>query len=390
MKIIYFSHTFFSDCDFPLIQELEKKGHEVISYYHLAPYETHAGLVEINTHPATDGIIPASKFNDMQIYKNFVNLDNVFFINNPHCRRFHISRYSLWMKLYLHIKRQKAEMLQLTYPLNGWEKILYSLNMPKILTVHDPFMHSGRYTDKAEKDRIEAFRKSDRLILLNEVQKNDFMSHYDIATFKIAISHLGEYCHINYVEDQGDLFTSKPFVLFFGLISEYKGIDILMESMICVHRQFPDIDLVVIGRGKLYFDYSKYVDLDYIKFINRFATVQELSNLLRRCLFVVCPYKDATQSGVVQTAFSAEAPVVATNVGNFSKVISNGLTGLIVPPNDVKALSDAICSLLSDRKKLNDLRNNIGKIWRPMMSWEKIANDYLRVYSEVLKANGTM
>ena len=70
MKIIYYSHTFFSDCDFPLIQELEKQGCEVYAYYHLSPWELNAGLIEISNQPPKDGVNSARNIEEMKAYKD--------------------------------------------------------------------------------------------------------------------------------------------------------------------------------------------------------------------------------------------------------------------------------------------------------------------------------
>ena len=80
MRIIYYSHTFFSDCDFPLIRELERMGHDVFTFYHLSKWELNAGLVEIKNQPIEDEVIKASKIREMQVYRDFVNLDHVFFL----------------------------------------------------------------------------------------------------------------------------------------------------------------------------------------------------------------------------------------------------------------------------------------------------------------------
>lgn len=68
----------------------------------------------------------------------------------------------------------------------------------------------------------------------------------------------------------------------------------------------------------------------------------QLAGLLNDALFAVCPYKDATQSGVIQTAFSMDCPVIGTDVGALPEAIDNGVTGLIVPPCNSEALAHAI------------------------------------------------
>ena len=105
-----------------------------------------------------------------------------------------------------------------------------------------------------------------------------------------------------------------------------------------------------------------------------------LAGLLKDASFTVCPYKDATQSGVIQTAFSMDCPVVATNVGALPEAIDNQITGLIVPPCDSDALADAMDKLLGDASLLKSMRANINKIWRKQMGWDKILDQYIKCY----------
>ena len=105
---------------------------------------------------------------------------------------------------------------------------------------------------------------------------------------------------------------------------------------------------------------------------------------MSHCLFAVCPYIDATQSGVVQTAFSAGCPLIVTNVGNLSKVVTNNVNGLVVPPKDPMKLAEAMKTLLDNPELLNSFRRNIDNEWRRNMAWDGIASDYISVYKGLL------
>jgi glycosyltransferase involved in cell wall biosynthesis len=102
--------------------------------------------------------------------------------------------------------------------------------------------------------------------------------------------------------------------------------------------------------------------------------------MLRACEFGVCPYKDATQSGVVQTAFTLEVPMVVTNVGALADAVQHNKTGIVVKPCDVNDLANGIMELHSDKEKLNAMRKNIKEEWMKNMSWEPIADEYLKCY----------
>ena len=120
-----------------------------------------------------------------------------------------------------------------------------------------------------------------------------------------------------------------------------------------------------------------------MEILNRFIGLDELSDLIRGALFIVCPYTDATQSGVVYSSFALNTPVIATRVGGLPEMIEDGKTGIIVPPKDSSALATAILSLLDNPELLVKMRGNIfdsSKSGRG--SWNSIAKDYIDIYTK--------
>ena len=147
-----------------------------------------------------------------------------------------------------------------------------------------------------------------------------------------------------------------------------------------VHGRYPELMLVVAGGGNYYFDVEPYKELDYVRIINRYIGTRELAGMLRACEFGVCPYKDATQSGVVQTAFTLGVPMVVTNVGALAVAVQHNITGLVVKPCDANDLANGIMDLYSNKEKRNTMRTHIKEIWMKDMGWETIADDYLKCY----------
>ena len=227
-----------------------------------------------------------------------------------------------------------------------------------MLTVHDPITHSGQ--EWMEKDRLYAFKCCNHFILLSDVLKESFSEKYKIDYNHISLTRMGEFDYLNNIPMTRPVDNSK-YILFFGSITRHKGLDYLLKAMILVHEKCPDLKLVIAGRGKLYFDFSPYKKQDFIVTIFRYVGIQEMVELFRNCEFAVCPYNDATQSGVVQTAFSMNTPIVATNVGALPLSIKDGVTGIIVPPRDVESLAEAIIDLSQNRIKISSFKKNIEK-----------------------------
>lgn len=151
--------------------------------------------------------------------------------------------------------------------------------------------------------------------------------------------------------------------------------------MVKVKEQVPDVTLTIAGGGKIYFDISPYQNLDWVKVVNRYVGMEELAGLLQNCALSVCPYTDATQSGVIMTSYSLCKPVVATNVGGLGEMVEDGKTGILVPPKDVAELSDAIIALLKDDAKRENMADNIrNDYFVGDKSWKVIAEKYIEFY----------
>lgn len=380
MKIIYYSQPFFADCDFPLIRELQRKGHDVRYYMTITSFNKRSSLVDIkNLYPHT-GIYPASIYHELEIYKNDIDLKKLFIVNQRCKQKFHPLNILLYIRLAFHFWKQRADVVHFVVPPTLSMKTIYLLLRKKmVLTLHDPFTHSSRCNKRTEKDRLDAFKYIPKLMLLNKNQVNDFIDFYNVPKSHIFHSHLGMYDSITNVKSVSPQLKG-PFILFFGLISAYKGIEFLMEAMLEVHKKHPNVNLVIAGGGKIYFDISPFQNLDYITIINHYIPTEQLAGLLKECMFAVCPYKDATQSGVVQTAFSLAVPMVVTDVGDLAHSVCDGETGLVVPPCDVDSLVKSMNRLIENPQLLANMRKNIEYNWKTKMSWGPIADKYIECY----------
>ena len=380
MKIIYYSNDWFSDCDFPLIGALQKRGFDV-SYYMPLPLGTKKNvLFTLKKRIWRLGIIKAADVREMQAFKDVLDLNKLFFIQGYH--RFLPHTWLVWIYALIQMKMERADIIHITWYINNaFERFLfhYSLGKVKVLTVHDPFPHSDiANLTSEEKKRINTFKWADRFLLLNNTQVSDFSKLYGIPSKSIYCSKLGKYEVISKI---APIFPSEDgdYILFFGYIHPYKGLEFLLDAMKIVHKECPSLKLVIAGGGKLYFDESKYRE-DYYVWENRFIELPELAGFLKKALFTVCPYKDATQSGVVQTAFSAGTPVIATNVGAMAEVIDDGITGCLVPRCDSVKLADKIIYLYTHQEVLIQMKENIKSLSVKDSTWDEITDDYAKVY----------
>ena len=105
---------------------------------------------------------------------------------------------------------------------------------------------------------------------------------------------------------------------------------------------------------------------------------------MERASVVALPYLSASQSGVIPTAYAFGKPVIATAVGGIPDMVRDRETGLLIPPNDVNALREALQQLMSDP----DLRTRLGAAGREFaaseLSWASIAEKHAAFYRQFI------
>lgn len=380
MKVFFKGSFYFSDNEFCLIKALQDKNIDVKYYIPIEYGRLKGALLDIKTQYPKTGIFPASIYKEIDAYKDYFDISKVFVINSIHKSNYHPANLLLKLKLILEYVRFNPDIFHFSAPLTRPWMFLYWLYGKKVLTLHDPFPHSGQYNDKMERSRIIAFKHSDNIIMLDKENVDKFSDYYNYPKENIYVSKLGYFDYLKNFPYEDPIIEGK-YILFFGQIFQYKGIEYLLEAMIKVHKVHPDIKLVVAGGGKYYFDIEPYIKLDYIIIKNEYIKMKRLVGLLRNCMFSVAPYTDATQSGLLLNSFSLSIPMVASSVGHFPKMIKEGEFGLLVKPRNVDDLANAIIKLIESPILLEKMRDNISNEWIPSMQWASIADDFIKCYN---------
>lgn len=381
MKILYYSSPSFADCDFPLVKAWQEAGHDVTYLIALAPYSLKSTLFDIKEQVPENAIIPAICYPELKVYESYMDMSKVYIVNRTVKKDSSPQALMMALRVTRFIKKGKFDVIHTDCMFGMWNLMLYKLFGKKmVLTVHDPFPHTGEISARKMFNYKMAMQSVHKFVLLNNKQKDRFCETYRVYSKQILINRLGVYDNIRtFISSQVPSYTHN--VLFFGRISPYKGIEYLCEAMMKVREQVADATLTIAGGGKMYFDIEPYQKQDWVKVINRYVGMEELAGLLQNCALSVCPYTDATQSGVIMTSYSLCKPVVATNVGGLGEMVENGKTGLLVLPKDVDALADAITALLKDDAKREKMADNIrNDYFVGDKSWKVIAGKYIEFY----------
>jgi glycosyltransferase involved in cell wall biosynthesis len=261
-------------------------------------------------------------------------------------------------------------------------------NKNKVFTIHDVKLHSGEKESKIYKVSESIckwlIKSKYQILIQNKSDYDDIIRKYPNKKEKINLipfknlSIFRSFLNDNLPVDKSD-------ILFFGRISPYKGLNYLVDAIEMVKKVYPDICVLIAGSGTIDRDTKEKMKDNFIIY-NKYISNEKMAGYVANTRIVVCPYTDASQSGVIMTSFAFGKPVIATNVGGFLDVIEDGVTGILIPPRNVDRLAEAIISLLSDEKKIKSISKKItDECKNGMLSWKSIVYDATNVYKKTLE-----
>ena len=164
-----------------------------------------------------------------------------------------------------------------------------------------------------------------------------------------AIAHLG-------------LDADTRYVLFFGLIRDYKGLDLLLRAFADERLRNKNTKLIVAG--EFYSNAEFYEKLEqelgvseHIVWYKEFIPADQVRYFFAAADLVAQPYKTATQSGITQIAYHFERPMLVTNVGGLAEIVPHGKVGYVVAP-DAQEIADALVDFVEHRTEA-DYREGI-------------------------------
>lgn len=387
MNVLFYSKPYFMDCDLPFVAQLRTKGINVKYFLEIAPHSKQSTFLNIETLYPKAGVFRADIYKkELSTIQEILDWENIFVINRVSSKVFALSNIIVSIKLLHFLLKQKFEILHSTVFFDFSEWLMYLFRKKILLTVHDPFPHTGELTKRKSLNRWIGLKLVKSFLILNETQKQQFISVHKLQSSQVYSSKLGVYTSLRLFLKKTNKRLSKEYILFFGRISPYKGIEFLLKAMSKVHESYPHINLIVAGSGKFDFDIGRYTTLNYIEIRNRFIPTEELAELIAASQFVVCPYTDATQSGVIMSCYAFNKPVIASDVGGLSEMVKHRETGLLVPPSDVDKLSEAIIELLGNDNLLKEFSQNIRNQYENGSdSWSVITSEIISAYTKMTK-----
>lgn len=179
-----------------------------------------------------------------------------------------------------------------------------------------------------------------------------------------------------------NLNPDRNYILFFGFIRDYKGLDILIDAM-----QQVDANCDLIIAGEFYADrtaYDRQIEksklTDRIHRFHKFIPDESVKYFFCAADLVVQPYKHATQSGVTQIAYHFEVPMIVTNTGGLAEMVPNGSVGFVTEP-DPEKIAFAIDRFYNENRA-QKFRDNI-KEEKKRFSWQRMTQTIMDMYQRL-------
>ena len=208
---------------------------------------------------------------------------------------------------------------------------LYSNRKKIILNVHDAKPHSGEEENIRIVLQRYLYRWCAKFVTFSDFSKVQLEEQL-IAKKQVISSFLLPFSfYKNYVNKNASVSKKPKKISFVGRVSKYKGIDLFIDGINLVHKTMPDAEFVIAGRsfGNYVPGFDRIENREKVTIIQEHLSNIELVEIITDSQLIVCPYLDASQSGVVVTAIALDRPVLVTEAGGLKEYITEGTNGMI-------------------------------------------------------------
>jgi len=179
---------------------------------------------------------------------------------------------------------------------------------------------------------------------------------------------------------------SNNVILYFGIIRDYKGFDILLEAISYLVKKRTDFHL--LAAGECYGNDEKYIklisDLNISKNVtwhNRYIPDKDVSFYFSAADVVALPYRSASQSGIIQIAYSYDLPVIVTDVGGLTEIVEEGKSGFVIKPENPRCLAEVLSQNLGTSNF--DEMSNFIRNYKNKFSWEYFVKGIESIYNRI-------
>jgi len=211
-------------------------------------------------------------------------------------------------------------------------------------------------------------------IIVHGSKLRDKLISRGLSRGKVFVIPHFDYKYLLPLSSESDFDNSYgEYVLLFGKIKPYKGVEVLLGASRMVREKVGNkFKLMISGKGNVSYlnTLVRNDDLEYIHLRNGYIPDIEIPKLFRNAKFLVLPYVEASQSGVVSLAYTFSKPVIVSNVGSIAEYVDHGVTGLIFESGNARQLANYIEELVESNDRCIEMGKNAYKKMKREMSLE--------------------
>lgn len=343
-----------------LAREYQAQGHsvEMITFTLQYPAFLFPGKTQFSSEPAPDDLKITRAINSINPF-NWIKVGKMIGRKNAD-----LVVFAYWMSFFApcfgtiarFARSSKTRFVGLIHNMIPHEPTILDRIFPRyFVNKMDAFVAMA---DSVVKD-IDKFDRKNKPKL---VSPHPIYDHYGEKISKTAAAqHLG-------------LNPDDKYLLFFGFIRQYKGLDLLLDALADERIRNLKIRLVVAGEfydaEETYLKKIKDLNLGRaVELRSDFIPDDEVKYYFGIADLVVQPYRSATQSGVSQIAYHFEKPMLVTNVGGLAEIVPNGKVGYVVDTNP-REIADAIIDFYENKREGTFIENI--KEEKKKYRWEKM------------------
>lgn len=386
MKVAYYTSAYFIDSAIETIQSIKGKV-SLHLYIEVSDISKKSTILNIESLESFDFIEDAEKVLGPEQWTKFKpyfeGITIVKFIVHKNNKSLSIGSFFSAMKLGRYFQKMNFDIMHFDNISQRSFGLYPFLNKTKlIITLHDPKPHTGENSWKTYLKFNLFIPKAKAFILYAEFSKNLLKKVFPKVNVPINCIQLLPFTFMrNYLPKERKLDNS---ILFFGRLSPYKGVDILLNAIPLVLEKYPNQQFVIAGSTSYDFKFDEAIISKFknnITIIDKYLSLEEVAALIDKSAFIVCPYRDATQSGVLSTTFAFGKTAIASNVGSFKEYITDGVNGLISEPETIDLANKIIMAIENDFYKR--LESNVISSYSSK-KLEELGNVILSTYENVL------
>lgn len=281
----------------------------------------------------------------------------------------------------VYLNKQKYDLVNISTRYNTSDvEYLASIVKPKmVFSLHEVCNHLYPNYDTPTSLLKQIKRNKLDIVLHSQKSYDDILKYNLFDKENLHIVHFGKFETYSLFKPAPIKELPKKYILFFGVINEYKGIEIMYDLIRAYPEDYKDVKIVIAGKGYVPIIDKMKEDSHFI-LINRYIPNEELAYLFEKSFFVICPYKSISQSGIPQTAFVFNKPILSSNIESFKEIINAPRFGLYVETANIEEWNKCVQRLWRT-SEVETMTRNLEQFETvlPSFSWDIIADKYLEL-----------